>query len=292
MSTSFIEHTKIYTDFGLALLPLHYCIRNGGRLTCSCRKKDCSSPAKHPFASLAPNGLKNATRDLKEIERWFGRAPVNIGIATGKTSGVIALDIDPRHDGDDSLAALEKHHGELPETWRFLTGGGGEHILFRHPGKPVPNSAGKIGEGIDVRGDNGYIVAPPSMHVSGTRYAISVDHHPDDVALADPPPWLLNLIIDQKPSTKARSPASWVTSLHHGVNEGQRNDSIARISGHLLGRRIDPHICLELMLAFNNDRCHPPLSETEVMNTVASIAKRERARKRKSMRRPNHGQHS
>lgn len=282
MSASFTEHTKIYTDFGLALLPLHYCLPNGRRLTCSCGKGDCSSPAKHPFGSLAPNGLKNATQDLKEIEQWFKRAPVNIGVATGTTSGVIALDIDPRHDGDYSLAALEKHHGELPETWRFLTGGGGEHILFRHPGKPVPNSAGRIGEGIDIRGDNGYIVAPPSMHVSGTRYAISVDHHPDDVALADPPLWLLKLIIDQKSSAKIPAPASWATSLRQGVTEGKRNDCITRISGHLLGRRIDPHVCLDLMLAFNDARCQPPLSETEVMNTVASIVKRERTQKRRS----------
>jgi hypothetical protein len=52
---------------------------------------------------------------------------------------------------DQTLAALEREHGPLPPTWRFLTGGGGEHILFRHPGGLVPNSAGKIGPGIDVR---------------------------------------------------------------------------------------------------------------------------------------------
>ena len=59
-----------------------------------------------------------------------------------------------------------------------------------NPGRNVPNSASAVGPGIDVRGDGGYIVAPPPLHMSGRPYAISVDHHPDDVPLADAPAWL------------------------------------------------------------------------------------------------------
>ncbi|MBK8909462.1 MAG: bifunctional DNA primase/polymerase [Rhodospirillales bacterium] len=176
---------------GIAVLPLHRPVRHAQGLRCSCGKGDCESPAKHPFAKLVAHGLRDASKDQTVVASWFENSELNVGIATGTVSGIVALDIDPRHGGDEALAALEREHGPLANTWRFLTGGGGEHIIFRHPGKTVSNSAGKIGPGIDMRGDGGYIVAPPSMHISGRRYAISVDHHPDDIALAPLPGWLL-----------------------------------------------------------------------------------------------------
>ena len=151
-----LEHALIYVSLGMAVIPLHRPVKQEGRHICSCGKFNCHSAAKHPFGQLVPKGFKDATKDRETIECWFKDTPYNVGIATGAASGVFVLDIDPRHDGDETLAQLERKHGELPPTWRFLTGGGGEHILFRHPGGIVPNSAGKIGKGIDVRGDGGY----------------------------------------------------------------------------------------------------------------------------------------
>jgi hypothetical protein len=249
-----LDHAGLYLSLGCAVLPLHFPIDRQGVLQCSCGKV-CRQPAKHPFARLVKNGLKGASRDVATVARWFGAKRVNIGIATGAVSGIIALDIDPRHEGDETLLALERKHSALPATWRFLTGGGGEHMLFRHPGRDVPNSAGALGPGIDVRGDGGYIVAPPSRHISGRSYAISVDHHPD----------------------KARKTVEWRTLCREGAAEGERNVTIARLSGLLLGRRIEPHVCLELVLIFNATRCRPPLPEEEVARTVASIARREYA---------------
>jgi hypothetical protein len=177
---------------------------------------------------LAPNGLKNASRDRHVIVGWFQDQPWNLGIATGSKSGVVALDIDPRHGGDHSLAALERENGQLPTTWRFLTGGGGEHVLFRCPNGIVPNSAQKIAPGIDVRGDGGYIVAPPSRHASGRSYAISVDHHPDEIALAEPPSWLIDLL--KATPTGGTSPHEWRQHFRSSIPEGQRNDALARFS--------------------------------------------------------------
>ena len=77
-----------------------------------------------------------------------------------------------------------------PPTWKFHTGGGGEHYLFRHPGHEIRNSAGQLGLGLDTRGDGGYIVAPPSLHISGRRYVVDVDGHPQQVALAPLPDWI------------------------------------------------------------------------------------------------------
>lgn len=279
MADEVLDHARLYLGLGFALLPLHFPQIRGGAAACSCARSDCGQPAKHPFGRLVRNGVKDASKDQEQIERWFSGASLNLGIATGAPSGLIVLDVDPRHGGDETLAALEREHGSLPVTWRFLTGGGGEHILFRRPGRSVPNSAGALGPGLDVRGDGGYIVAPPSRHVCGRLYAISVDHHPDDVPLAEAPGWLLERIAATSSVNRARRTAEWRTLTREGAVDGERNVTLAKLAGLLLGRRIDPHVCLDLLLAFNATRCRPPLPENEVVTTVASIARRECTRR-------------
>jgi putative DNA primase/helicase len=280
-SNILVEHANAFINAGFAVLPLHRPVDSKSGLICSCGKSNCN-PAKHPVGRLAPNGLKDASKDKAVISDWF-KTPWNIGIVTGKISGIIALDIDPRHNGDESLARLEAEHGALLPTWRFRTGGGGEHILFRHPGGEVPNSAADIGVGIDVRGDGGYIVAPPSMHISGSFYSFSDQHHPADLDLAEPPDWLLERIRNHSPivapsANRSPSEASPI-ALKGSIPEGERNQAIARLTGCLLARRVHPHLTLELVLAFNARNCSPPLPEDEVLRTVASITRRDIARR-------------
>lgn len=272
-----VEHAVRYVQAGMAVLPLHRPVVHERTYRCSCGRQSCSSPAKHPFGRLVPNGLRDASSDPNSVESWFQQTRLNLGIATGAVSGIVVLDIDPRHEGDETLAALEQEHRSLPQTWRFLTGGGGEHILFRHPGASVPNSAGKIGPGIDVRGDGGYIVAPPSQHISGRPYAISVDHHPDDVQLADVPSWLLTRLLAEPAATKptAKSVKDWRSTLSAVITEGERNRTLASLSAHLLRNRIDPWVTVDLLKAWNRTRCNPPLADAEVVATVRSIARRE-----------------
>jgi hypothetical protein len=280
MTGGVLAHATAYAKLGLAILPLHIPIRRDGQLVCSCGRSDCSSPGKHPIGRVAPQGSRNATKDGEKIGQWFGGRLINVGIATGVASGIFVLDIDPRHEGDDALDDLETKYGPLPLTWRFLTGGGGEHIVFRLPSISVANSAGKIGPGIDVRGDGGYIVAPPSLHMSGRPYAISVDHHPDEVPLADAPEWLLKIVIaGPSTPTNAASRLAWREVTRNAVPEGQRNQTIARLAGLLLTRGVDPHVTLDLMLGFNTIRCAPPLGAAEVTRTVASIARRDARRR-------------
>ena len=270
------ELARRYARMGIAVLPLHWPVRHTAGLRCSCGKSDCESPAKHPFAKLAAHGLRDASKDQSVVDRWFKNSELNVGIATGAVSGIVALDIDPRHGGDEALAALEREHGPLAKTWRFLTGGGGEHIIFQHPGNVVPNSAGKIGPGIDMRGDGGYIVAPPSRHISGRPYAISVDHHPEDVVLAPLPTWLLAALWQpQDKKVAAKPPAEWRRTVASIVVEGERNRTMASLAGHLLRNRIDPWVTIELLQAWNRTRCEPPLGDNEIMKTVRSIARRE-----------------
>lgn len=139
---------------------------------CSCRRADCGSPGKHPRVGT---GLKAATTDMETIGRWWQRWPsANVGVRTGTPSGLVVLDVDPGHGGARSLDALVRRHGSLPAGPVVRTGSGGLHFYFAHPGHTVRNSAGLIGPGLDVRGDDGYIIAPPSRHRSGRAYTWQV----------------------------------------------------------------------------------------------------------------------
>ncbi len=153
--------------------------------------------SKQPLGKLAPNGLKNASCDPVIITGWWTKEPqANVAIATGAASGLVVLDVDAKSGGDETLADLETLHGKLPQTVEVLTGGGGRHLYFRWPGRQISNSAGKIGPGLDIRGDGGYVVAPPSLHQSGQRYRWEISSDPSDVELAEIPTWLLQLIAD------------------------------------------------------------------------------------------------
>jgi len=128
----------------------------------------------------------------EEARGWFRRWPdANLSLVTGALSGVVVLDVDPRHGGDDSLARLEAANGALPQTVESVTGGGGRHIYFAHPGRETRNRAG-IEPGLDLRGDGGTIVLPPSIHPSGNPYRWRAGHAPGEVALALFPPWLVD----------------------------------------------------------------------------------------------------
>lgn len=226
---------------------------------------------------ITANGSKDATRNKNIITAWWGRNPnANIGIATGNASKIWVLDIDGV-EGEESLKKLEARYGALPQSLECITGGGGRHIYFDLPDSvTVKNSTSKIAPCLDVRGDGGYVVAPPSIHESGRAYAWSVD------TLEKPtraPEWLLKLVLSE-PERGYNKPSAidWAAMLQ-GVQEGSRNDALARLTGKLLGKRLDPEIAFYLLAAWNEARCNPPLSQDEFARTFISIATAE-AKKR------------
>lgn len=173
-----------YARQGWAVFPCH---EPAPVDACSCGRPDCSSPAKHPRTR---QGLKEASTDPATIAAWWHRWPsANVAVRTGAASRLVVIDIDPRHGGDESLDRLVATHGPLPATLAVHTGGGGRHLYFAHPGGTVRNSAGALGPGLDMRGDGGYALAPPSRHVTGDTY---------QWLAADPtaplPAWLLKLL--------------------------------------------------------------------------------------------------
>ena len=132
---------------------------------------------------------------MNEINNWWQKWPdANIGLATGKASGFFVLDVDPRHGGKESLQKLVKKNGILPKTLASSTGGGGYHLFFNEPEIRVGNRA-NILPGLDIRGDGGYIVAPPSFHKSGMQYSWIKDFA--DSPISDAPLWLLDLTVSK-----------------------------------------------------------------------------------------------
>lgn len=183
-----LEAALTYNARGWPVLPLHS-VRSG---RCTCGSPSCKSPGKHP---RTPHGLEDAQMDAEAIRSWWRVWPdANVGIRTGASAGIIVLDVDPRHGGDDSLANLVLEHGDLPATVEALTGGGGRHLVFAHPGGTVRNRAG-LRPGLDVRCDGGYIVAPPSSHISGGTYRWRTGHGPEEREPSAMPAWLLALVM-------------------------------------------------------------------------------------------------
>ena len=213
----------------------------------------------------------------EQITEWFERWPsANLAVVTGEVSGLVVLDIDPKHEGAKSLAGLEQRHGKLPATVESVTGGGGRHFYFAHPGREVRNRAG-IAPGIDIRGDGGCIIVPPSVHPSGKRYRWKPGHAPGAIDLARMPIWL------EQPrfrgdNSHGHALTYWRSLVRQGVGEGQRNATIASFTGHLLWHNVDPDVAMELMLAWNRVRCIPPLEDEEVIRTVRSIERTHGAR--------------
>lgn len=178
---------------GWSVVPMHTV--TAGR--CSCGDPSCPAPGKHTHVAWKRR-MRDAA-DAEQVRRWWRRWPqANLGVVTGAVSGLVVLDVDPRHGGGQSLAVLEDIHGPVPTTVESLTGGGGQHLYFRHPGTHVP--CRPIAPGLDVKGDGGIVVCPPSAHVSGRLYAWEAGCAPGEAPLADPPWWLRAMVQEPAPS--------------------------------------------------------------------------------------------
>jgi hypothetical protein len=234
----------------------------------------CIPQGKTPACS---HGALDATTDIGAIDQWWIADPErNIGVATGAASGIFVVDVD---DAEAALGKLEAEHGALPPTVEVITGRG-RHLWFRLPAdQEIRNSAGRVARGIDIRGEGGYVLTPPSVHPSGRRYTWSVD---SANAIAQAPAWLLAKVAETAGSCTATPPSEWIKLAAEGAAEGARNDSIARLTGHLLRRYVDPRLTLELVRAWNAARCHPPLSDRELEQIINSIAGKELRRRQEA----------
>jgi putative DNA primase/helicase len=237
-------------------------VQNG---KCTCGNPTCGRPAKHPAVRT---GFKAATTDELVLDALFADCPgANVAVATGYAFWT--LDVDLLKGGYESLAELERGHDPLPDTVTSQTGGGGKQVSFAwDPDRPVPCSVGIL-PGIDVRGTGGYVVVPPSLHISGRRYAFLIGYGPHEIALAVAPEWLLNLVLQPPRRARLRRDPGIPLALH----AGERNDGLFRIACRLRGLGLNWDAILASVVATNRHHCLPPLEDGEVIQIARSAVR-------------------
>ncbi len=202
-----------YASLGWKVFPVHS-IRNG---RCSCGKNDCADPGKHPRVL---RWQKEATDNKETLQSWWFKWPdANIGIATGKVSGVWVLDVDVRPNeekrGDSALFALCDGR-ELPNTPLAVTGAGqGSHHIYFAWSESGPRRNSAREDGLDVRSDGGFVIAPPSSHLSGGVY--DWDVAPWDVEPAPAPEWLTEALVSPVQVDTGWQPESGSVPLPAGL---------------------------------------------------------------------------
>jgi hypothetical protein len=290
-----LEWALLWASRGIPVFPLHEAI--DGICTCSCsdhwRKvegrwvqicegdkhvcgSECASPGKHPRSDRKlgmSKGVKMASLDPEKIKLWWGKHPTaNIG---GRMLGKIGFDVDPKNGGNASLYDLcEKFGTEWLDTWENVSGSGGPHFIFDNPtGISFKNSAGKLGLGLDTRGDDGYLVMPPSGHVSGGTYAVV---SPNDFRPF--PQFLIDLLnkpkseneIEYQDAPNGPSGGGWGEKFL----DGHRNDGLLAYGlgrmRHAWERTEEEHY--QQLSRVNQARCVPPLDDEEVRSLAAHVA--------------------
>jgi hypothetical protein len=293
--TTMLEWALLWASRGIPVFPLHEAI--DGICTCSCsdhwRKvegrwvqiceggkhvcgSECASPGKHPRSDRRlgmSKGVKMATVDPEKIKLWWGKYPTaNIG---GRMLGKVGFDVDPKNGGNASLHDIcEKYGQEWLDTWENVSGSGGPHFIFDNPsGVSFKNSAGKLGLGLDTRGDDGYLVMPPSGHVSGGTYAVV---SPNDFRPF--PQFLIDLLnkpkseneIEYQDAPKGSGGVGWGEKFL----DGHRNDGLLAYGlgrmRHAWERTEEEHY--QQLSGVNQARCVPPLDDDEVRSLAAHVA--------------------
>jgi putative DNA primase/helicase len=203
---------------------------------------------------LRPYLARKATKEELDAWQWTG-----VGIVTGPPSGVLVLDVD----GPEGEAELQKRGH--PVTPMVRTASGGLHLYFRHPEQHVRTGI-RVAPGLDVKASGGYVVAPPSVGPNGRPYEWMIP--PEDEELADPPPWLMNLVKRER----AKGPTAPVGER---IPPGERNRVLTSLAGTMRRRGMGEGEIAAALQVTNEQRCQPPLEAEEVEKIAASVSRYE-----------------
>lgn len=269
----------------------------------------CNPNTKHPLVGRlldangekipGTGGVKRATKDPQQIREWWARNPnAMIGVACGAASGIWAIDPDApkgpgQPDGRATWARLKMQHGYQAHTHTHVTPGGGEHVVFRwRADRPLTNSEGNItGSGINVRGEGGYIIAPPSRRADGKGYEIAEPL--DFFNFAEAPNWLYELLrpkrqtISERACSTVRRPggSAQATGRIQGIlntvattTEGDRNKVLfwgaMRVVDMIVDRTVPPSEGDRAFAALADAAAHAGLSQHEIVRTLQSARAR------------------
>ncbi|MGO7666523.1 phage/plasmid primase, P4 family [Rhizobium ruizarguesonis] len=263
-TTSLHELAEGYRKRNWAIIPLHS-VKAG---KCTCGSAECKSAGKHP---ITRHGVKDATLRRDTISEWFEDVTDrNIGIATGRISNLLVIDVDQRNNGFETLEKAQAKLGKLPPTLVVKTGGGGEHYFYKLPKKKIKkDSSGKlVGPGVDILTDGAFVVAPGSVHLSGETYKWKGGDGQASVRPAKlPKRWIKALSAPREQIKKHINSTG-------DVREGQRNDQLTSFVGKLVHSGVVEVSDLFLSAAAWNQRnCEPPLEDAEVRRVVESVSR-------------------
>lgn len=223
-------------------------------------------------------GFKAATHDIEQVElAWQARPNMNVGIATGSASNglvVIDLDVDPMRgeDGLETLNEWEREHGELPETVTSITGSGGMHLWYIC-NTPISCSVDNE-KGVDIRGDGGYVVAPPSVHPNGRSY--EWENHPEEYRIAKADDNVYAFIR----SIQGERRRGEKFKLPERIGSGKRNDTLYKQACSLQSMGYDDDLMYSVLKATNETKCDPPVPERELRQILDSAKRHEKGNAR------------
>jgi len=219
-------------------------------------------PVKPDKTPLTEHGLKDATQIQIGVREYWGKWP-NAGIGL-VTDGFVVLDFDAKNGGLESKVAIEEKYGTLPPTRTHRTGGGGLHFIYRGPNGTNIRNTVALGDyqGVDLRGNGGYIVVPPSLHESGNRYEVV-----DACEIAPAPGWLIELA-----TKRILAPSTNTPGL---IKYGERNHRLFKLASSMRRQGASENtICDAVRKCYENDCEHePPITEEELHKVAKQGAK-------------------
>lgn len=236
---TFRDHALAFAEQGLSVIPL----------------------VPNKKIPLTSNGFKDASKLVDAVNKWWDEYPTaNIGIATGKESGIVVIDVDVKNGakGRESLALLPG----LPPTLTVSTPSGGWHLYYLAPPEGLRSRAGVL-PGIDIRGDGGYVVAPGSV-IDGKTY----EHIDAEAPVAALPESILATL--SRTNGARPSPAPSVDGV---IPDGMRDSTLASLAGSMRRRGMGYEEMVAALQVVNSRRCKPPLPADAVEKVAASVAR-------------------
>ena len=228
----------------------------------------CSPTSKKP---LTPHGCKDAKKSVGAIKAWWKKWPdASIGIATGSVSGLIVIDEDLDEDkglnGYEAVGEWERINGTLPETVQCITGRGGYHLYYQYTGTDIKNRAGIL-DGVDVRGEGGYVIAPPSMHPNGTEY--QWEDAPNEIPLAPIDDTVRRFLFGENEKSKTATDFK----LPDRIPSGERNDTLFRLACSMQAQGLPDAAIMAALEQTNRTACDVPVDDDELETIISSALK-------------------
>jgi hypothetical protein len=232
-----LKEVLAYNDYGWNVIPI---------------RKDTKTPA------TAWTKYQSERQSVDFVKEWFSK-DVNVAIITGAISGLVAIDVDPKHGG-----SVSEMMQRFPSGMVAMTPSGGCHIYFKHPGKPVSNRVGLF-PGVDVRGDGGFCHAAPSVTPKGSY---------EWLELGEPAECPKILYSESGTVEHERTnPEDWVSNtLEYGAKSGERNQTLSKLAGFFASKELPQDITIQLLKNWNQKN-EERLPLTELETTIKSVYK-------------------